>query len=188
MLHILVDSKTAEFLLVKLLQPEQQAGSLQCRFAAPMSSLYASARTLLIVRNEPVAVVLDAESTYPRVAAQQRQAAEEVIGDAAWRAPLRILVAVPAVDALLFRRPDAVARAYGPVPQSLLELGRISPRDAFAKLDSTVSLEQVALKIIHELDDADIAALQAESPMRELLEFLDELQRDGMVAAAASGP
>ena len=45
-MHVLVDSKTAELLLVKLLQPEQQAGSLHCRFIAPMSSLYASARTL----------------------------------------------------------------------------------------------------------------------------------------------
>jgi hypothetical protein len=95
---------------------------------------------------------------------------------------------VPAVDALLFRRPDAVARAYGPVSPSLLELGRISPRDAFPKLDPNVSTEQGALTIINELDDTDAAALRAESPVRELLEFHGELQCDGMVTAAATGP
>jgi hypothetical protein len=79
MLHILVDSKTGEFLLVKLLQAEQQAGSVTIRSDAIESSLYASARTLLLVRREPVALVLDAKSTYPRVAEHQRQDAEEVI-------------------------------------------------------------------------------------------------------------
>src|SRR5438270_13642053 len=115
MLHILLETNRAELLLVKLLQAERQAGSVTIRSDAIQTSLYASARTLLIVRREPVAVVLDAESTYPTVADRQRQAAEEVIGEAAWRAPLRILVAVPALEALLFRRPDAVARAYGQV-------------------------------------------------------------------------
>src|SRR5436190_1118602 len=96
--------------------------------------------------------------------------------------------AVPALEALLLRRPDAVARAYGQVSPSRLELGLISPRDAYPKLDPNVSIEQVALTIINELDDADVAALRAESPVLELLEFLGELQRDGVLTAAAAGP
>src|SRR5205807_2290515 len=135
---------------------EQQAGSVELRSVAERSSLYGAARAWLIMRKEPVAVMLDAESTYPRVADRQRQDAEEVIRMVTSGAPLQVLVAVPALEALLFRQPDAVARAYGPVPPSLLELGLISPRDAFQKLDPNVSIEQVSLNIIKELDDADV--------------------------------
>src|SRR5437016_1395375 len=127
MLHILVESTTAEILLARFLQTEQQDGSIEIRAVAERSSLYGAAQAVLIMRREPVAVVLDSESTYPRVAARQRQGAEEVIGDAAWRAPLRILVAVPALEALLFRRPDAVARAYGPAPPQPVGAGPDRP-------------------------------------------------------------
>jgi hypothetical protein len=124
MLHVLIESNSAGFLLVKVLEEEHQAGLIEFRCATPPSSLYAAARTLLAVRNEPVAVVLDADSTDPEAADRRRWVAEEVIGEAAGAAPLRILVAVPALEALLFRRPDAVARAYSYSPPGLLELGK----------------------------------------------------------------
>jgi hypothetical protein len=186
MLHILVDSNSGDVLLAKLLQAEQQAGSIRIRSSKIRSSLYGSARGLLVVRKEPVAVVLDADSTRPGVADLRRQDAEEVIGKTAGAAPLKILVAVPALEALVFLRPDAVARAYGPVPQSLIELGLASPWTALEKLDRTASSEQVSLNIIEELDSADVTALRAESPVRELLEFLGEVQHHGAVAVATA--
>ncbi len=186
MLHVLVDSNTGEVLLARLLHAEQQAGSIRIRSFTIRSSLYGSARTLLMLRKEPVAVVVDADSSRPGVADRRRQDTGEVIGEAAYAAPLLILVAVPAMEALVFRRPDAVARAYGPVSQDLIELGLVSPWTALEKLDRTVSSDQVSLNIVKELDDADVMALRAESPVRELLEFLGELQHDGAVVAAAA--
>jgi hypothetical protein len=187
MLYILVESKPAEVLLIKLLQEELQAGSVNLQSFKEPSSLYGGARALLVMRHKAVAVVLDADSTYPVAAARRRQSAEEVIGEAAWAAPLRILLAVPTMEALLFRRPDAVARAYGPVSESLLELGRISPRNALEKLDPDLARHKASFKIIQELDTADIAALRNEPPVRELLEFLGELRPDSAVAAATVG-
>ena len=131
------------------------------------------------------AVVLDADSTVPRAVISRQQGAEEVIGEAVWAAPSRILVAVPSLEALLFRRPDAVARAFGPVSEIVVRLGRISPHDAYEELGKGTSGPQAAFEIIQALDDDDVAALRAESPIRELVEFLVELRRDGLVAAGA---
>ncbi len=188
MLHILVELNIPALLLAKVLQSEQQAGLVKILSYPEPSSMTGSAKAFLLVRREPVAVVQNAESTYPRTAAWIRQGIEEVMGDSIWRAPFRILIAVPAVEALLFRRPDAIARAYGPVSEHVLEVGLISPRDALIKLDPNSSLDQVSLNIMKELDDADVAALRTESPVRELLEFVEELQRDGVLAAAAVAP
>ncbi len=91
----------------------------------------------------------------------------------------------------MFRRPGVIERVYGPVSESLLELGRISPPDAFQKLNPNVSVEQVeqvSRRLIQELDDTDIAALRDEPEVRELLNFLGELQRDGVLMAAAAVP
>jgi hypothetical protein len=185
-LHALTESNSNQTLLLKLLQREHDAGWIKFWYSALPSSLYGSARTVLGVWKKPAALVLDADSTNPRAADRCRLDAEEVIGEAAGMAPLRVLVAVPALEALLFRRPDAVARAYGQIPPGLLELGQISPRDALAKLDQNVSLHQVALNLIKELNDSDIDALRDESPIRDLLEFLGELQRDAVLTTARS--
>jgi hypothetical protein len=187
MLYVLVETDTAEVLLAKLLHGEQQAGCLSVRFIAPSSSLYAGARTLLAVRHEPVAVVLDADSTNPAAANRRRWDAEEVIGWTVHAAPFRLLIVVPALEALLFRRPDAIARAGGHPAPDVLELGRFSPRDALEKLERNGLGRGASQKIIGTLNDADVAALRAESPVRELLEFLAELQREGVASAAAGG-
>jgi hypothetical protein len=187
MLQILVELKIPALLLARVLEAEQQAGLVIVRSYPEPSSMTGSAKMFLAVRREPVAVVQNAESTYPRTAAWMKQGIEEVMWGTPQRAPFRILIAVPAVEALLFLMPDAIARAYGPVSEHLLEIGRISPRDALIKLDPTIEPDQVSLNIINELDETDIADLRGESPVRELLEFVEELQRDGVLATAAVG-
>ena len=92
---------------------------------------------------------------------------------------------VPALETLLFRRPDAIARAGGNPSPDVLELGRFSPRDALEKLDRNGMGHDPARQIIASLDDADVAALRAETPVRDLLEFLGEPRREGAVTAAA---
>jgi hypothetical protein len=186
-LHALVESNTAAIFLLKTLREEQANGSVEIRASGPSSSLYAAARTLLAVRSEPVALVLDANSTDPEAEGRRRQTAEEVVGEAAGAAPLRVLVAVPALEALLFLRPAAVERAFGPVAEDLLELGRLSPRDALKKLDPNGSEYHASYRLVTVLDDEDVASLREVSPIRELLEFLDELRCDGVVAAGTAG-
>jgi hypothetical protein len=185
-LYALTESNSNQTLLLKLLQKEHDAGWIKFWYSALPSSLYGSARMVLGVWREPAVLVLDANSTYPEVADRCRLGAEEVIGEVAGVAPLRVLVAVPALHALLFRRPDAVARVYGQISPGLLELGQISPRDALAKLDQNVSIHEAVCKLILELNDQDIDALRAESPIRDLLEFLVELQRDAVLTTTRS--
>jgi hypothetical protein len=188
MLNVLVGSNTAGMLLSKLMGPEQGAGLVVFRCAHPTSSLYSAAKTLLVIRREPVAIVLDADSTEPGAAAQVREEASEVVGESAAAAPLRIIVAVPAVESLLFRRPEAVRRAYGNTPSELIELGLVSPGNALERLNGATDRYNASFTIITNLNQEDIAALRDEPPVRELLEFLNELKASGATAIAAAAP
>ena len=124
-------------MVARLLGAEQESGLIEIRAAEPSSSLYSAARTLLAVRGEPVALLLDADSTNPDAVARRRLTAEEVVSDVA---VLRAAVCArcgPALEARLFVRADPVARAYGAaaVNEQLLELGRMNPREALKRLD-----------------------------------------------------
>jgi hypothetical protein len=164
-------------MLTKLLSAAREAGLIEIRAAAPSSSLYSAARTLLAVRDEPVALLLDADSTDPEAVARRRSSAEEVVGDVASAAPLRVLVAVPALEALLFLGPDPVERAFGAVAgdERLLELGRMNPREALKRLDPAGHWWTASLNLVRALNDGDIADLRSAPPIHELLEFLREL-------------
>jgi hypothetical protein len=175
-------------LLLKLMKSEQEAGLVDFRCAHPTSSLYSAAKTLLEIRNEPVAVVLDADSTEPMMAARVYEEAAEVIGESAAAGPLRILVAIPAIESLLFRRPEAVRRAYANVSDDLLDLGLVSPGDALQKMNGTPSRYHASIAIITKLNTDDITALRIESPVRELREFVDELSRIEAKSVTAATP
>ncbi len=151
-----------------------------------MSSIYSTARTLLAVRQEPVALVLDASATDPPTVSERRQAIQEVIGEAASRAPFHLLLAVPALQSLLFTRPVLIARAFGEGADDdgrISDIGRLSPREAYKRLGPVGSELSTAAKLMAALGAEDIAALRQESPIRELVAFLTEV---GSPVATAS--
>ncbi len=98
MLYILIEPKIAGLLLTKLLQAEQEAGLVAIHSFPEPSSLYGTAKGVLSVKREPVAVVRDVQSTYPRAKAWVRQDAGEAIEYRNWPAPLRVFVTVPALE------------------------------------------------------------------------------------------
>jgi len=127
MLYILMESKPAEVLLNKLLQEERQAGSVNLQSFREPSSLYGGARALLVMRHKAVAVVLrrrlDLSGGVGPAATVRRGSHRGGRLGGTTKNPGRRAEH----GSLLFRRPNAVARAYGPVSESLLELGQISP-------------------------------------------------------------
>lgn len=185
MLHIIVNSNMVAMLLLKVLGDEQRNGVIELRASAPLSSLYGSAKTFLGVKNEPVAILLDANSTDAQVVDRLRESAAEVIGDTAGAAPLKILVAVPAVEALLFERSDAVKRAFPHASETLIEIGKLNPATALSRLDPSGSAAFATVPVLKELNEEDIAAIRSMSPVKDLLAFLAELQKDGVVPAVA---
>jgi hypothetical protein len=145
----------------------------------PLSSIYSTARTLLAVRHEPVALVLDAGATDPDTVSERRQSIEEVIGETASRAQFLPLVAVPALIARVF---GEGADQYG----HIADIGRLIPREAYKRLDPAQSETSVATRLIEALDDEDVATLREDSLVRELIAFVTEV--GSPVASASAAP
>jgi hypothetical protein len=110
------------------------------------------------------------------------------VGDVASSAPLRVLVAVPALEALLFLRPDPVARAFGEAAgdEHMLELGRLNPREALKRLDPGGQWWTASLNLVRTLNDGNIAELRSKPPIHELLELLRDLHYSEIAASTGT--
>ena len=189
-LHVLVGSEADAALLRRLLEDEIRAGTIGVFEAHPASSLYSAARTLITVRNQPVALVVDSGSTEPSAAALARASAEEVVGSSSGLL-FRVLVGTPALKAILFHRGEAVRRAFPGSSELAVEIGRVSPRDGFLRLDPANDGRDAYSAVVGALARQDVEALRRSPPIRDVLEFLDELGRDParpLAAASAIRP
>ena len=107
------------------------------------------------------------------------------MGDVASSAPLRVLVAVPALEALLFLRPDPVARAFGEAAsdEHMLELGRLNPREALKRLDPGGHWWTASLNLVRTLNGGDISRHPAQ------LDLSPDPRRSAVrISALATGP
>jgi len=172
---VLTEANFDGMLLATLLADEEKRDGVEIRVVSGLSSGYSVARTMLAVKRIPVAVVIDADSPEQEVASERQRSAEEVLGDAASGVPFRVIVAVPELEILFFKRPQLLKKVYGKSVTALVtELGQVSPRRALQKLDPDLSYEHLRFKILRAMDEADIKALRATALIKELLSFLRE--------------
>jgi len=172
---VLTEANFDGMLLATLLADEEKRNGIEIGVVSGLSSGYSVARTMLAVKRIPVAVVIDADSPEQEVASERQRSVEEVLGDAASGVPFRVIVAVPELEILFFKRPQLLKKVYGKSVTTLItELGQVSPRRALQKLDPDLSYEHLRFKILRAMDEADIKALRATAPIKELLSFLRE--------------
>jgi hypothetical protein len=172
---VLTEANFDGMLLATLLGNEENRDGVEIRVVRGLSSGYSFARTMLAVKRIPVAVVIDADSPEQEVASERQRSAEEVLGDAAAGVPFRVIVAVPELEILFFKRPQLLKKVYGKSVTTLItELGQVSPRRALQKLDPDLDYEHLRFKILKAMDEEDIKALRATALIKELLSFLRE--------------
>jgi predicted ATP-dependent endonuclease of OLD family len=87
--------------LLKRLMPKELLEGVTIVPAGGLSSVKSLASSLLVRRRKPVAIVIDADSAEPELIQERRQSIEEVIESVAGGVPVKVVVAVPALDSPL---------------------------------------------------------------------------------------
>jgi hypothetical protein len=170
---VLAESNFDGMFLTTLLAAEQKAGAVEIGVVSGLASCYSFARTMLAVKRIPVAVVIDADSPEPEVASERKCRAEEVLADAAGGVPFRVIVAVPELEALFFRRPNLLKKAFGKrTDKHVIELALLSPRHAIRKLAPGEPYEQARFRLLRAMTAADVKALRETDLIQDLLDFV----------------
>jgi hypothetical protein len=180
--YIFVEGPTDADFLRRILAPEvlKDAEIVPSGGSSGIPSL---ARSVLVRRKKPIAVVMDADSNDPEVIEERQEETEELIRAADSSIPVKVVSAVPEIEAWLFAAPEAIARAVGgPVPDDFIQLGKRDPRGVLQLIAEKNQREWNFKQAINLLDEEDIKKIRSLPEVSELSTFLTKFQKDDKAA------
>ncbi|HUY87954.1 MAG TPA: hypothetical protein VMV10_04385 [Pirellulales bacterium] len=173
--YLLVEGASDAAFLRRIL-PEEALRDVELVNAGGSSEIPSLARSLLVRRRRPVAVVMDSDSVDPDLIEERRQSTEDVIRLADASVPVKVISAVPQIEAWLLAAPDKIERIVGEkISEEWLALGKANPRRALASLAEKNQRRWDTNQAINALDDEDIKRIRSIPEVEELSAFLEEM-------------
>lgn len=180
--YIFVEGPTDATFLRRVLPPEALRGA-ELVTAGGSSGIASLARSVLVRRKRPVAVVMDSDSVDPDVIEERQQSTEDLIRAAGGSIPVKVVSAVPEIEAWFFAAPEAIQRVLGQkVSAESVALGRRDPHGVLQQLAGESKRQWDTDRAISLLDAQDIEHIRALQEVQELNRFLQEIQNDGRAA------
>jgi hypothetical protein len=174
--YVLTEGNSDTELLKKLLRPDLLQG-VELVNGRGVSSAVSLARSLLVTRRKPVALVIDADSTNRDVAQERQRSTQEVVSAVAPRVPVRIVVAVPEIEGLFFHDPKVIERLLGrPLRGEELALARVHPKESLSRVMLGSRDFHGVGDIFNAAGPAEIETFRSFPAIRELSEFLEQVQ------------
>src|SRR5271157_5877903 len=147
--------------------------------AGGSSGIPSLARSVLVRRKCPVAVVMDSDSVDPDVIEERQQSTEDLIRAADASIPVKVIAAIPEIEAWFLASPETIERMVGQkVSEEWLYFGRRDPRGALTRLAKENKKSWDINQAISALDDQDIQRIRAIPEVAELSAFLQETQQN----------
>jgi hypothetical protein len=175
--YVVVEGATDAALVRAVLPPDLQK-EVAITVAGERSNPTSIARTLLVTRRKPVAILVDTDSVDERRIQERAQIIQELIQAAAAGVPTRVILFIPHSEAVFFQAQGLLSRLFGePLPEDVRLLAGTSPKEALERLFAQGRGPRDLHALLDGLDDAGKEALRATWPARELLTFLQEVTK-----------
>ena len=172
--YLLVESPTNAAFVRRVLPPESQK---DVEIAPVDSGLASLARTLLVLRRKPIAVLLDSDSLNPNVIAERRREVEELIRAANSAVPVKVVSVVPTIEAWFFAAPEAIERFLGQtISAEWRAFGKRDPKGVLQQLAANQQKTWDTLQAISSFDAHDVERIRAVPEVAELTAFLLKMQ------------
>jgi hypothetical protein len=177
--YVLVEGKNDEAMLRRVLS-EELLEDVQLVNAGGSDSIPSLARSMLVRRRRPIAVLIDAHSLDPDVIDERQQGTEELIRAANSSIPVKVVTAIPEIEAWLLTTPETVARLVGQsVSQEWLDLGKRDPKHALTSMAAKANRKWDTDEAIKSLDERDIQLIRTIPEVVALSEFLQNAKKNG---------
>lgn len=180
--YIFVEGPTEADLLRRIL-PQEVLHDAELVVAGGRSGIPSLARSVLVRRKKPVAVVMDSDSLDRDVIEEQRQTTEELIRAADASISVKVVSVVPEIEAWFFAVPEVIERVLGTkVPAEWIPLGKRDPVGVLQQLQEKSHKKWNREQAIRTLDAHDIQQIRSLPEVAELSTFLEQVQQDGEAA------
>jgi hypothetical protein len=170
--YVVVEGLTDVKLITSLLPQEIQQQTTLVP-AGGRTNLTSVARTLLVTKRKPLAVLVDADTVDETSVLELRRETEELLRAVSGGVPFKVFMMVPEIEALLFRVPAAVERITGlQLSADNMALSRYNPHQVILQLGQNKSV--IIEQIVNGLTAEELNRIRETSPIKELIEFLSE--------------
>ncbi|AFY60219.1 hypothetical protein [Synechococcus sp. PCC 6312] len=163
--------------LLQRLLPEELVSNVEIVAAGGLSAVKSLARSLVARRQSPVVIVADADTTIPEQVEQRLKDTEELVGNIAVNAPVKVVLAVPTLEIVFFQDTSLLADLLGYFPsEDILRLATYQPKQALEKLISKSKNFQNQSQMVEKLTNEDIKVLRKALVIQDVIEFLQSVQ------------
>lgn len=179
--YLLVEGPTDEAFLRRVLPPEVLAGA-ELVVAGGSEGIPSLARSVLVRRKSPVAVLMDSDSLHPSVIEERQQSTEDLIQAADAAVPVKVITAKPEIEAWFLAAPEIIEQVTGKkVTEDWIETSINAPKQALEMLAAEGGHPWDSFEAINALDDAAVAKIRMVPEVAELSAFL-EWAKEGQAA------
>lgn len=159
--------------LLQLLIPENLLDKVGIVTADGVSNAISLARSLVVRRQVPVALMIDADSIAPELIQERCQSIEEVVQSVAGNILVKVVAAIPEMEIIFFQDASLLSRIFGfELSEDFLTSANLQPRKALEQLFSRSKTIYNRTDFITTLEDNDIEILRKSCVIQELIQFL----------------
>jgi hypothetical protein len=170
--YIVCEESLDQQLLNRVL-PDELLDSVGIVAAGSLSSVKSMARTLVVRRQVPVAIVVDAEVVNPDQVEERYREIKSIVESVAPDTPVEVILAVPAIETIFFQDISLIPRLLGYVPsQEMLSLAVYQPEQALNQLIERSNKCQSESQLIEQLTPEDLEILRKAPAIEKVMQFL----------------
>jgi len=165
--------------LLKTVLPKKLLNDVQVVAAGGISAVKSLARSLVVRRQVPMIIVVDADSVVQELIQERLKSFEEIVGGVAANTPVKVVLAVPEMEAIFFQDASFLSRLLGYIPpQNLLDLAVFQPKKALEQLlsQSEKNNHLSPLEILARLSNEDTEILRKAPFIQEIINFLESVR------------
>lgn len=174
--YLLVEGQSDLAFFRRLLPPDIQPQTTIVT-AGGRSNITSIARSLMVTRRRPLALVTDSDAVEKAAVEQRLRTLDELVGSATAGVPYKVILAVPEIESWFFAVPEVLERLSGQkLSTEQRELGKLRPKEVLRQLFKDPGLLFVD-KLAGALTESEVKTLRESEPRKELIEFLTEQVR-----------
>jgi hypothetical protein len=166
---------TTDVMVVRAVLPPELLADVSLAPAGGRSNIASIARSILVTRRKPVAVLVDTDSVDERIIQDRMQNTQELLKAVAGGVPTRLILLIPSIEAVFFASGVLPAIYGNPLPEEVRVMARSSPKEALLRLFTHPAGPKNLDALLDSLGDEGIAAIRATPPIRELIAFLEKV-------------
>lgn len=163
--------------LLKVVLPKELLQKVEVVSAGGQYAAESLARSLIVCRQVPVALVLDADLIDPDLTQQRRKSVQEILESVSINTPVKVILAIPEMETIFFQDKVLLSRLLGlEINTETIIWANFQPRKALEKLISQSENYHSQSQIINQLACEDLETLRKAPVIQELVQFLQSVR------------